>query len=445
MKIPLLSMRAARTCALEAKEFGGANAIKEHEADQTNHQGRTAETQKMKTQTSIKLVKESARDVLKAYGRLATANGKIMPSGGESFEAKGKLATEMSALYAHEISPILNVIQDMPLEAADVTDVNLGTLNGTLAAQRALELFRLNFPAFQSVYNDFSDEPGVFNQTTMTRVVIVPAVQEYDPTPDATGRPKGWSTITPAQTKDVPVTLDKHIGIPIVFDSNTLSSTMRNLFEEQAPAASYALSKYFVEKIYAVMTPANFNAYATINGVKVPVAYATFPKGLGDFARSSLSRISAIFNANEVPIIGRTVLLNSSYYEQLSQDPSLVTFFAGQQAPEIITANQLPKLSTFVPIEAPNLAANNATPGLAGVALHKSGVIAKSRLPSDYTTAMQGASYGMVTTVKDNDTKLSALCVQYVNHTGGYAEWRLQTMIGAAPGDKRGGLCITSQ
>jgi uncharacterized protein YbdZ (MbtH family) len=52
---------------------------------------------------------------------------------------------------------------------------------------------------------------------------VVPAVQTYSTTPDNTGRPAGWSTVVAAQTKDVLISLDEHVGVPIVFDSNTLA------------------------------------------------------------------------------------------------------------------------------------------------------------------------------------------------------------------------------
>jgi hypothetical protein len=122
-----------------------------------------------------------------------------------------------------------------------------------------------------------------------------------------------------------------------------------------------------------------------------------------------------------------------------------VTFFAGQRSPEIVTASRLPRLAGFEPIEAPNLGAPGVTPNLVGMALHKAAVVAKTRLSNDYTQALPGSSYGSVTTITDPDVGISVVLVQYVNHTGGYAEWRIQVMLGAAVGDNRGGLCITSQ
>jgi len=387
---------------------------------------------------------EGPARIMKAYSHLALKNAGTQDMSFAGFRQRGDLARDMGALYAREISPRFREFRDMPLKAADVSDTNLGTLSGTLVAQRTLELFKLAFPAITKVYTDFSDTPAQFNQTETTRIIVVPSVQTYSTAADTAGRPAGWSTVTTATTKDVSITLDEHVGVPIVFDANMLASTVRRLFDEQAPAASYALAKYFVEKIYKLFTLANYSAYATKSGVKVPNAYAKYAVGLTDFARSTLTKIAAIFNPNEVPINDRFVLLASDYFEQLATDPSLVTFFSGQRAPEIMTESRLPKLAGFEPIEAPNLAAPAVTTNLVGMALHKAGVIAKTRLSNDYTQALPGASYGSVATVTEPDLGISVVLVQYVNHTGGYAEWRMQVMLGAAVGDKRGGLCITS-
>jgi hypothetical protein len=402
------------------------------------------------------IAQEGPARVLSAYAALAARNSAIRDLSPGGFAQKGQHARDMAALFAREIAPRWSDFRDLPLTA----DANLGTLSGTLVAQRTLQLFKLEFPVISKIFTDFSDTPAQFRQTEATRIVIVPAVQSYNTNPDATGRPLGWNTVLPAQTKDVLITLDEHVGVPIVFDANTLASTMRRLFDEQAPAAAYALAKYFVEKIYRLFTPANYNAYATKNPPKVPAAYAYYPVAIGDFARSTLTKLAAILNPNEVPIQDRVCLLTSPYFEQLATDPSLVTFFAGQQAPEIVTANRLPKLANFEPIEAPNLTApaTYVPPGgtqaqppagwnanLVGMVLHKAGVVAKTRLSNDYTQALPGSSYGSVTTITDPDIGISVVLVQYVNHTGGYAEWRIQVMLGAAVGDPRGGLCITSQ
>ncbi|HEY4414476.1 MAG TPA: hypothetical protein VGO57_02195 [Verrucomicrobiae bacterium] len=365
----------------------------------------------------------------------------------EMAEEKSALAREFHALYANDISgnnDFLNMrVADamQALEAATDAD-SAGSLAGTVVLQRTLELFRINYPLFSKIYTDFSDQPALLNQTLETRSIGSLAVQTYNNQVGADGRPRGWDTVSPATATDVPLVVDEHVGVPVVFGANTLASTFRRLFDEMAPAMSYALAKYFVAKVYALFTPANYNAYAVVNGDKVPVAYASYVKGKADFARSAMVDLNQIFNPNEVPLTDRIVLLNSSYYGQVSNDPSLITFWAATQNPEIITEGELPKMSKFIPIEAPDFPSSN---NRVGMALQKNGVVAISRIPSDYSKALPGASYGTSTMVTDPETGMSVMNVQYVNHTGGFAESRMETMIGAKVGDKRGGLVITKQ
>jgi hypothetical protein len=56
----------------------------------------------------------------------------------------------------------------------------------------------------------------------------------------------------------VPVTINNHEGVQISFNENILASTVRALFTEFAPAASYALGKRLMDEVYAKITAANF-------------------------------------------------------------------------------------------------------------------------------------------------------------------------------------------
>jgi hypothetical protein len=337
----------------------------------------------------------------------------------------------------------------MELEAATNAD-NLGSLAGALVGMRYLDIFMYSLPLIsdQRIMTDFSAEPGLLNQAAKTRKIVVPSVVSYDNTLDTDGYPKGWAPVTAPQAVDVDITLDELIGAPIQFDLATLSSTQRQLFAEQAPAAAYAAALYFFKKIYAVCTADNFNAYkdvtaADANGiVKVPTAYATYACGLIDFARSKISEIGAVFDQNEVPDKDRSLLLNAAYYNKACNDPSIVTFFAGQQAPEIITANRLPQLAGFVPIKAPNFPGTN---NRVGIALQKNGLIAKSRMPENLNEINPGAANGSVTQLIHPETGMVMALTQWSDHKRGYSAWLPCAMLGAGPGDKRGGLVITAQ
>ncbi|MDD5349498.1 MAG: phage protease [Chthoniobacteraceae bacterium] len=386
----------------------------------------------------------SCKDAIKEFGRIVALNAAIRdPRNPE----KGQLALQAARVFSSELKARENEWLDMPIEdalkAADYSDPNnnLGLLSGTLVLQRILPLFQYEYPILSQLATDFSDAPGLWNQTENTRIVVTPAVQTFDPTADATGRPKGWTTVSPAQTVNANITLDSYVGVPIVFGNSTLAATIRRLFDEQSGQALYALGGYFVNKVTALMTPANFNAYAVVSAPKVPIAYATYAKALADFSVADINRIKAAFNTNEVPVQDRGMLLDSQYYARLSEDPNLALFYAATKAPEIVGEGRLPKLRGFMPQDAPYFPSDN---NRVGFAYHKAAIILKSRLPQDFTQAVGAMIPGSVTTITDPATGISVLLVQYVNLTNNYAEWRIEVMLGAAVGDKRGGMVITS-
>jgi hypothetical protein len=361
----------------------------------------------------------------------------------QTAEEKQAVAIDAANCYQEEIAPHFRSLVDMPIrEIAAATDADsLGTLSGALVLQQSLPLFKYSYPVLASLYADFSATPGRFNQTEDTRIITAPAVQTFDNTVGADGRPNGWKTVSAAQSADVPIKLDEYIGVPIVFSQATLGSTLRRPFEEQGPAAIYAIAKYYVAKMTALLTPANYNAYAAVNGALVPDAYASYAIALKDFSMDAIDDLEAIFDANEVPVQDRGVLLNAKYHGRLRKDPRLGLFFAAMQKPDMITEGKLPSLDGFLPYRAPWLPTTN---NMVGFAFHKGGVVLKQRLPSDFTQALNVMVPGSVTTIVDPETGLSCLLVQYVNLQGGYAEWRVETMLGAGVGDKRGGLCIVS-
>ncbi len=463
--------------------------------------------------------REDPRDIIKAMLAINARNKKIARTAQEWAE-KGDDSRRLALIYAREfggdgIGGRRREILDFPLadaiKAADYTDPSneVGTLSGTLVAQRTLELFKLEMPAIGLITTDFSDLPGQFQQTEVTRRVILPGMQTYSATKGADGRPQGWNQASPAVTLDAPVTLSAHVGVPLVFDSNILASTSRRLFEESAPAAAATIAEYLSNLIYGLLLPASFNAFSInslanctttngssvvtvasttglyqgaivsgagipagatviaitpntsftmsaaatasatvalgINAGRLPQTYTTFAVAQADFSRASLSAISGIFNPLRVPKFGRFALLSSAYHQQLANDPTLVTFRTAPVSADYITDNVLPRMSGFTPLEAPNLADNNATAHLVGFAAQKSALIVKARPSGDYSSVLPDANYGSVTTVTNPDFGISMTLVQYVNHTQGYAEWRLQVMLGTAVGDPRAGLVITSQ
>jgi hypothetical protein len=466
--------------------------------------------------TRVAIEREAARDILQAFARPLLISAGVRLTN-QTHEAKGNLAREAASIFAKDIATNPDIL-DMPLreaiKAADVTDTSVGLLAGTLVLQRALPLLLFEYPMLNTCFTDFGDEPGLLNQTETSRIILKPAVQSYNPTVDSSGRPKGWQNVSPAQTADIPITLDEYVGVPIVFGVHTLAQTVRRLFEETAPLALNAIGGYFVHKMALFLTAANFNGYAAtsvgsgattygsnaasaastanmypgqaISGTGIPAnayvssivdganftmtqnatatntgltftlgpgfddsgtvlpiqtIYATYGEAIEGFNMASLGRISAAFDAGMVPQSDRYIMLNAAFYQRLAADPSFNTFFAAMKAPEIITKGQLPELQGLTPQKAPWFPPTN---NRVGFAYHRAGLVLKSRLPVDFAHATGALIPGSVTTVTA-PSGFSVSLVQYINLQSNYAEWRPEVILGAAAGDRRAGLLITSQ
>jgi hypothetical protein len=426
----------------------------------------------------------------RAYGELVAANANVQidPTNRiHSYQLKGKLALQAASFYKTELATNMDHWQDCTvmeigrrvgfrqkspmsreiecsghaLEAADYTDNNapvnvLGVLSGTLVLQRTLPFFAYKYPELLNFYTDFSDTPGLLNQTETTRIVTQQAVQKYNAATDGTGRPLGWNTVSPAQTTDVSLTLTDYVAVPINFGQNVLGATTRRLFDEQSVLAIKALAGYFVNMLTNLATAATYNSYATIAATDPTFANApTYVKAYGDFSMGDLDTLDAMFTTLKVPEEDRGIMLKPTYYAKLRGDPRLSFMYAASakdttnQAGEFLTEARLPKLSGFAPYKAPYLPSSTPSTGattnnIVFFAFQKAAAIIKSRLPQEFTQTLGVMIPGSVTTVTDPDTKISIMLVQYVNLQGGWAEWRPEVILGAAAGDVRAGIVGTS-
>jgi hypothetical protein len=232
------------------------------------------------------------------------------------------------------------------------------------------------------------------------------------------GAGTGWADQDITFT-DVNIKLANQKGVPLTLKADVLASTVRRLFDELAPAQSYALAKDMFDALYAKITAANFTNQATV-ATQI------------DFGRPSVIKAGVALTKRGVAAgrMNRTLLLNPDYFGQLSEDQAIVTLAAFQKA-EIIEEGVLPDVAGFKVVEAANLP---ATGNLAGFAFSKSAMCMVARTDGDYTTVLPGASYGNVTTVTDPDLGLSVLQVQYVNHQLATATQRISLLYGVGAG-----------
>ncbi|RYG95690.1 MAG: hypothetical protein EON58_13640, partial [Alphaproteobacteria bacterium] len=458
---------------------------------------------------SLKVTAESPNHVMKAYGALVAKNATIRLDE-RNARAKTELANEAAAIFAADIANnplIMGMPMSKAIAAADFTDPNgsLGLLSGTLVMQQTLPLMLSHHPLLSSITTDFSAEVGQLNQTAVTRIVLKPPVQTYDPTQGTDSRPLGWKIASPSQTVDVPVTLSDYVGVPLVFGAGTLNATPRKLFDESVPLAVNALGEYATDKISALMTAANFNAYKgnsaasgvttsgspnitvtstanmypgqaisgtgipdgtyilsvdsgtaatltrkatasnsgltfTLNGGRVPTNYSSYVKALNDWGVASLDEIAGAFDLNKLPMDGRFAALLPSYYRKLGSDAAINALMQATGDPTYLTERRLPKVSSF---EMHNSAWMPQSGNRVGFAGHKGSFVLKTRLPADLASFLPVSQSASIT-ITDPSSGLSMLLVQYADLKSNYVEWRPEMILGAAPGDRRCGMVITS-
>lgn len=321
-------------------------------------------------------------------------------------------AAARAEIYASVIAPIFRDDPDFrmgPVLAAN----SLGSLSGDLIVQRSLTLLKLSFPMLEAISTDFSPDSVAFEQQVTSRIRSIPAVANFVPG-------TGYATSN-AVTTDVPVTIDNHKGVPISFNVNELANTSRNLFQEQAEGAQYALGKALVDALYALITPANFlnETVSTLN----------------DFGRAKMSVMRKDLNIRGVPKMRRFALLSSDFADKLLSDTNLLSLAAFRRE-EIITEGQLPRVSGFQPYEAENLPTTDSLQGFAGT---PETLVAATRVPSDYTQVMPAANHGNVSVVTNPDTGISVQLVQYIDHNLAAAFWRIALMFGVAKGQTASG------
>lgn len=323
-------------------------------------------------------------------------------------------------IYARELRPRMQT--EDGLQHVMLAANMLGTLSGTLLAQRALDLLKIEFPLLSRISTKFTEQrfkpdmvgrPG-FNQTIATRLVSVPAVGTYS-------EELGYVSQN-AETTDVAVTIDAHKFVQVDFNANEMS-TVRKLLAEQETPLHYAIGKDLVDAIYALFTEENFPETPTI-------------RALVDWDRSGVIAIgtamqggSAGRNANSGT---RTLLLDSNYYGKLCEDETVVSNIHNRSA-DTISTGVLPMVAGYLPVDAPNITSGSRV----GVGLRADAVALATALPEDYANQPGLPATALQEVVTNPDLNLSVHLTIFQDHKGGKTFMRLAWMRGQARGNQK--------
>ena len=127
---------------------------------------------------------------------------------------------------------------------------SLGTLSPDVITLDCLDFLKKRFPILTNISTDFSNEPVRLNTHIISRVVTPPAVQSYS-------QANGYASTT-GVTTDVSVAINQFRHVTLSFYDDELSSTPRNLVQEQVEAAAYSLGKDAVDQLLAIASTTNF-------------------------------------------------------------------------------------------------------------------------------------------------------------------------------------------
>ena len=397
-------------------------------------------------QARVDVTRQDPVDILAAYAAKDPAQ---LPTNNHSAVSRAELSIERAHIFARDISPLLkgnsterrNALVNLLLTAegrkddvariaakasAQVAKImaanSLGSLSGSLIAQTCLSLLKAELPALSVFTTDFSNAAAKLNQTIITRVRAIPAVQTYSTS-------TGYQA-TSATDTDVPVTIAAHRYVQFDYNANELASTSRDLFGEQAEGAIYALGKDVIDTALAFFNLTNFSA-----GSQHTVVTQT------NWGRPAMINARTALVTRHVYPKGGYCLQNANYFGQLSQDPAIVSLAAFQD-PDIIEMGVLPTISDIKPIEYADFPTNGVS--LAAVVGTKEAIVLATRLPYDYVDAQVGSNYGAVSQVTDPGSGLSLMLTQYVNHDAGVSRYRVALMSGSAVGDTTRAQLITS-
>jgi hypothetical protein len=287
-----------------------------------------------------------------------------------------------------------------------------GTLSGTLVVLRTLETLLAKFPILQDITTDFGQQGVLFNQPVMSRVVVPTTAGDWSPV-------TGYAP-TDRTSLDVPVTINKHKFHTFVVDDQARSSTNRNLIQEWADTAAYAVGKAMVDDLFALVLAAPF-----------PLAY---PKTAINFDRDSVIDVKILLNQNFVPDNERFICLNSPFHGAMEKDTTIVANLYNK-ASDTISTGRLSDIHGFSPSEYSALPDNGQN--LAGIAGNKESLLIATRVPEMPSNGVPLP--GRVEMVTEPHSGLTAQLRQWYDFLLGKEYWTMTLMYGVAVGFSEAG------
>jgi hypothetical protein len=296
----------------------------------------------------------------------------------------------------------------------------LGTLNGTLIAQRALRTLLAAFPMIGKVARNFDSEGKVkFGQQLIAHLPTAAA-------PAADYNVDNGYVATGRTQVNIPVTLNNHVHHTYEVNDQERSSTAVNLIERFAVTAAYSIGLRFYADFFALIKKANFG-----NGGQNTVIVSQ------GFSRDNLVDMGVALNIRNVLPIERFAVLNPYYAGALFKDRAVISrdYVDGRPA---VTA-QLGIVHNFDCSEYSALPDN--AEGLGGIAGSPEafGIVTALPEPPDVKEG------GQMTVVTEPESGLSLLMRQWYDWNAGKEKRTYTLMYGVAVGVKENLQLLSAQ
>lgn len=292
----------------------------------------------------------------------------------------------------------------------ELGDNTLGTLSGTIIAQRTLEFLHVMFPMLSRISCSLSPEAALFKQQVTVQIPSAQEAQDWD-------KDTGYEPDPTAMTQ-ASVTIDQHQHVSFGFNDQEVSATNRNLIDEHAETSAFALGTGLFNFVFALVNPTN---------IKHEYAVAS-----ADFNRRSVIDVNGILNGRGVSGVSRFGIVNSRIMAELLDDTTIVANLYNAVNKDAIAENTgtVIRVHGVDVMEWPNLPSTNNMNGFFGT---KQALAVATRVPKDPASVNPGVPIpGKIDIVTDPNTGCSLMVREFYDMKMGKHQVTLTWMFGAA-------------
>lgn len=238
--------------------------------------------------------------------------------------------------------------------------------------------------------------------------------------------------------------MNQHGSVQVVFSANDLGGTLRLLFPEQEGGMHYAIGQDMVTTLFGLITPAAFPGQAGDQTTNTPTSVAVPGKTVipqDAMGRRAVIAVKAALKQRGAGQGVRTLLLSETYFAALEEGVQVIA--NPGQSDETDNTDRLPKISGFLPIEAPYLpTANN----LQGFGFRADAFAIAARTPMDYANMWPGVTGGGVCMpVTNPETGFTIMVAMFTDLKLGQTRMRYAYIFGGAVGNKVAGQLLCSK